>query len=195
MEEWKNIKGFENLYQVSNYGRVRSIDRIIKRVKDGVLIDFRFKGKLLTPKLNKKTGYAHVALSINSKRKYVNIHRLVAESFIENPDNKPCVNHKDESKLNNNVDNLEWCNYVYNNGYGTKKKRLAESLTGKKRPYQNVPILCFDYNTDKFIKKFPAIYAAVKELKVPQGSIIRVLSGKRKSTHGYYFEYETVKEE
>ncbi|EOA57511.1 hypothetical protein HMPREF1214_02545 [Bacteroides sp. HPS0048] len=56
-------------------------------------------------------------------------------------------------------------------------------------------ILCFDYNTGKFVKKFPAIYAAVEELKVPQGSIIRVLSGKRKSTHGYYFEYETVKEE
>ena len=88
---WKNIKGYEGLYQVSNYGRVKSLH------KNGKIINGYIDGK----------GYMHVALSKNGKKKWFRMHRLVAQAFIPNHDNLPIINHKDENKLNNRVDNLE----------------------------------------------------------------------------------------
>lgn len=105
MEEiWKDIKGYEGLYQISNFGRVKSLN-------------YRNTGKeqLLKPALN-TTGYFCVMLCKPLKRFL--IHRLVAKAFIPNPDNLPCVNHKDENPTNNHVDNLEWCTQLYNVNYG-----------------------------------------------------------------------------
>lgn len=104
-EQWKNISGYEDLYQVSNYGRVRKTNG---------------KNNYLTPYC-RSDGYEQVVLCKNSKTKTIRIHRLVAQAFIPNPSNLPEINHKDENKLNNNVDNLEWCDSSYNKNYRNSK--------------------------------------------------------------------------
>lgn len=108
-EIWKDIQGYEGLYQVSTLGRVRSLDRLIKS-RYG---NFRkITGKIIKP--NKIwSGYLRISLW-KQQVEYKSLHRLVAETFIPNPQNLPCVNHKDEVKSNNSVSNLEWCTWRYN---------------------------------------------------------------------------------
>lgn len=103
-EYYANIKGFEDLYQVSNYGTVKSITHRVN--KDGCQL---VKGKILSPFVDRKNGYLCVNLSRGGKYKIYRVHRLVAETFIPNPDHLPQVNHKDCNKMNNHIDNLEWC--------------------------------------------------------------------------------------
>lgn len=121
-EKWVDIPNYEGYYQVSNNGKVRSLDRIIK----GPLGQpKKQKGAILKPRL--RHYYMSVRLAKNGIIKDYNIHRLVAISFLENPLNLPCINHKDENKLNNNVENLEWCSYAYNTRYGTCRERISSA--------------------------------------------------------------------
>ena len=119
MEIWKDIEGYEGLYQVSNEGRVKSLQREIV-YKDG-------RKKVLEEKilhnLLSDLGYYHVMLSKNCVPKRYKVHRLVAKAFIANPNNLPVINHKDECKTNNFVENLEWCTQGYNVRYGTRIER------------------------------------------------------------------------
>lgn len=115
MEVWRDIKGYEGLYQVSNLGDVKRIkgercyyDRIIKQKKSW-------------------SGHMYVMLSKDGIRKNLRVHRLVADSFIPNPNNYPIINHRDENPSNNNVDNLEWCTQKYNMNYGTIIQRAREN--------------------------------------------------------------------
>ena len=122
MEEiWKPIPGYEALYEASNFGRVRSL--------------FRYK-KILKPSPI-TNGYLTVELWKNKQRKRIGIHRLVAMCFCENPDNKPFVNHIDETKTNNCADNLEWVTHVENCRYGTAIKRRTQHLNYSKRRINN----------------------------------------------------------
>ena len=109
-EQWRPIRGYEGLYVVSNLGRVRSIgyveDRILKQC------------------LNK--GYFIVTLSKCKKHTHFSVHRLVAEAFIPNPNNLPMINHRNEIKTDNRVENLEWCDCKYNCNYGSGLKRRIE---------------------------------------------------------------------
>lgn len=116
IEIWKDIKGYEGRYQISNFGNVMSLN-------------YNNTGKphLLAPSKD-KDGYYQVGLSMKQNRKYFRIHRLVAEAFIPNPENKEQVNHKDEIKNNNNVDNLEWATVSENINYGTRNQRVADAL-------------------------------------------------------------------
>ena len=134
MEEiWKDKKDYEGHYQVSNCGRVKSI-------KFG-------KEKILKTNVD-KDGYLQVTLCKNNIKKVYKVQRLVAEAFIDNPDNLPQVNHKDEDKTNNNVDNLEWCDRLYNVRYGTGIERRS-----KKR---SKPVL--QYTLDgEFVREWPSI--------------------------------------
>lgn len=125
-EIWKAVKGYEGLYEVSNLGNVRSLDRPFKN-KQGIAIR---KGRILTPFYEEQKGYYQVRLSKDGKNKTHRIHRLVASAFLDNPHNYTDVNHKDEVKTNNNVDNLEWCTRKYNNNYGTKPERTRKSMMG-----------------------------------------------------------------
>ena len=110
MEEWKNVIGYEGLYEVSNMGNVRNVRR----------------NKLLRlPKTNNR--YIRISLCKNGIKTGLTVHRLVAEAFLPNPDNLPEVNHKDEDKTNNRVENLEWCNHKYNMNYGTRNIRAKET--------------------------------------------------------------------
>ena len=118
-EIWKDVKGFEGFYQVSNLGRVRSLDRIAVSENRSTQ---KIKGAIKKVKVG-KNGYYMVMFYKDSKYKCAYVHRLVAQAFIPNPDNLPQVNHKDEIRTNNCVDNLEWCDSKYNNNYGTKIDR------------------------------------------------------------------------
>lgn len=116
MEIWRDIEGFEGLYQVSNKGRVKSLaryhvrnDRIMKTSYD-------------------KDGYKRVCLRNNGIKIYKLIHRLVAKAFIPNPNNYPVINHKDENHSNNKVENLEWCTVEYNNNYGTRNGNFRRKV-------------------------------------------------------------------
>ncbi|MBP3619849.1 MAG: HNH endonuclease [Clostridia bacterium] len=119
-EIWKEIRNYEGLYMISSYGKVKSLGN--NKTK---------KEKILKPQKN-KNGYLKVCLYSNGKMKQLYVHRLVAEAFIPNPNNLTQLNHKSEIKTQNNVDNLEWCTYEYNNNYGTRNKRMSQSLKGEK---------------------------------------------------------------
>lgn len=114
IEIWKDVVGYEGLYEVSNLGHIKSL--------------WFNKEKLLTP-INSK-GYYKVHLYKNGKLKDYSIHQIVAKAFIPNPNNYPGINHKDEVKTNNHADNLEWCNDAYNAVYGTRRERIAATLRG-----------------------------------------------------------------
>ena len=122
MEEWRYIEGYEGLYQVSNEGRIKSLNREIV-YKDG-------RKKILPEKILHNflsdLGYYHVMLSKNGIPKRYKVHRLVAKAFIPNPNDLPIINHKDENPKNNTVENLEWCTQDYNIHYGTMIERGRE---------------------------------------------------------------------
>ena len=123
MEKWKDIKGYEGRYQISSLGRVKSLN-YNKTGKEKIL-------KLKTS----RNGYLLIDLWEKGKGKTYSVHRLVATHFIDNSNNYPQINHKDENKLNNRVENLEWCTSKYNMNYGTRNekssKKLSEVMKGK----------------------------------------------------------------
>ena len=141
IEEWRPIEGYEGLYEVSNTGQVRSLDRYVKNN-----YSYRLqKGKVLSPEKN-KDGYLLVSLCCNGKQNLRTVHRLVAQAFIPNPNNLPQVNHKDENKSNNRVDNLEWCDQAYNNLYGTRQERYRNTML--ERGY------CTGLSRKEYMKKY-----------------------------------------
>jgi hypothetical protein len=119
-EIWKPVLYFEGFYEVSNFGRIRRITRDIIEKNTGK--HKVIKGRMLKPWINTK-GYPSVTLSINSKVKYMRVHRIVARAFIPNPLNLPEVNHINEIKTDNNVSNLEWCTHLQNIRHGTGIER------------------------------------------------------------------------
>ena len=159
-EIWKDIQNYEGSYQVSNYGRVKSLSRVDSRGN-------KRNEKILKGRKNRQ-GYYDVALCKNGKRKYCRINRLVAEAFIPNPNNYPITNHKDENPSNNHVDNLEWCTYKYNNNYGTCIKRRSKSKSKK--------VVCI--NTGEI---FNSIKEATECCKLKGQGIIHQIKGKQKT--------------
>ncbi len=135
MEEiWKDVEGYEGYYQVSNLGRLRSLDRIIRqKFPSGKMVDRKYPGKIFTCNPNQPGGYVSTELQKDGHSKNVLVHRLVAQAFIPNPDNLPQVNHKDENKQNNCVENLEWCSNSYNVNYGSRNQKVSNALKGRKR--------------------------------------------------------------
>lgn len=129
MENWKDIKGYEGLYQVSDCGRIKSLARDVFNPRGTVIR--HMEEKILVQCIDNH-GYGRVHLYLNGKMKKIFVHRLVAMAFIENPENKPMINHKDENPLNNCVENLEWCDAKYNANYGTRNARISQ----KRRIYK-----------------------------------------------------------
>lgn len=121
-ETWKVIPGYSN-YKISNLGKIKSIPHKRKNSYD------RFANKEVIMRTKLSGGYKQVELiDDNNNHKLLYVHRLVAITFIPNPNNYPCVNHKDENKVNNNVENLEWCSVSYNNKYGDRAKKVGEKI-------------------------------------------------------------------
>ena len=182
VEVWKDIRDYENLYQGSNLGRVRSLDRWVKGPNSSI----RFcKGRILKP-CTTKDGYLLVNLCKNGKVKSFLVHRLVAEAFIDNTDNLPQVNHKDENKLNNNAENLEWCSSSYNINFGTRNEKVAEKNTNGK---QCKPIL--QYTLDgKFVREWKSAKQAEREGGFNQSHITHCCIGERKKHQGCIWRYK-----
>lgn len=122
-ETWKDVEGYEGLYQVSNLGRVKSLERYVIRGRGGIS---KVRERILKCG-HDKDGYSCVALMLNGKRTTFRVHRLVAQAFIPNPENKPFVNHINEDKTNNHAKNLEWCTCKENNNHGTRNERMAKT--------------------------------------------------------------------
>ena len=167
MEIWKPVVGFEGYYEVSNYGNVRSVDRMVKHSKGGFRL---YKGKVLSTNLS-VDGYRLVHLSKLNVSKMKRVNRLVAEAFIPNPMNLETVNHKDENKLNDNVENLEWMSVSDNIKYSSCKAINQFSIDGD------------------FIKLWESASEVNRELNFNIGNILRCCKGLRKSAHGYKWCY------
>lgn len=178
-EIWKTIDGFSS-YQVSNYGRIKSVSRIVKNKYSTRKIE----EKILTPKIGTNGYYSYPLGNDDGVRKSVSIHRLVAKAFIPNPNNLPCVNHKDENKLNNEVANLEWCTYSYNNNYNNRKER--EIKTQQETSPKNKAINQLSKN-GKIIATFISLREAQRETNIPHNNISEVINGKRKTAGGFYW--------
>lgn len=123
LEIWKPIVGYEGHYEVSNLGNVRSLDKSVCSKNGSKAIK---KGKIRSLKIT-KYGYKEVNLSKGNEVKSKRVNRLVAEAFLPNPNNLPCVNHKNEDKLDNRVENLEWCDVQYNTRYGNGIRKQLET--------------------------------------------------------------------
>ena len=173
-EFWKDIIGYEGSYQISNLGNIKSIGRNIK-YSNGIVVPYR--EKLLNGFVS-TSGYKAIDLYKNNKRKKFYIHRLVAETFIDNPLNKPEINHINENKLDNRVENLEWCTSSENNLAGTVIERANETRKMKKTAFKKVA-MC-DLN-DNIIQIFDSIEIAVKETGINRKTIYNSCNNKFKS--------------
>lgn len=191
-EIWKDIKGYEGYYQISNFGRVKSVERTIIYIgRNQTSAEFKM-GKYCNERILKTAsnrGYEIVTLGRNSRRATYQVHRLVAEHFIPNPNEYPTINHKDENKRNNRVDNLEWCTNEYNSNYGTRNQRIVEKLKDNENYY--IPVLCYDLDNN-FVKKYESAEQAGKELGISGSGITaccKMYFG-RTSAAGYKWKYE-----
>ena len=185
-EIWKDINGYEGFYQISNYGRVRSLPRWIY-YSDGR--KYHYDAVLLRQKVD-HGGYNLVELTINCNVKTHKVHRLVAEAFIPNPNCLPEVNHKDENKNNNRADNLEWCDNEYNNHYGTRLERIHNIVIQS----QGKPVV-FTRISDGEKYYYPAIRVSAKDLGLDERSVHRCLKKEpgHKTVKGFKVEYaETI---
>ena len=172
MEFWKDIKGYEGIYQVSNLGKIKSLYRIDNsghKVYEKVL------------KTKKRGLYVAVDLHKEGGVKTFSIHRLVADAFISNPNNLPVVNHIDEDKDNNKAENLEWCTVLYNNTYGTRMNKLDDS--------KNIPVYGFKDKPYKRIIWFKSVATAAKFVQGDQSGVSHVLTKRYKTHMGWRFEY------
>ena len=180
MEIWKDVVGFEGFYQVSNKGKVRSVDR---KVQCSNSVRF-YKGKELSVCTDDK-GYSRVLLAVAGKHKSCQVHRLVAMAFVENPDNLPEINHKDENPSNNCADNLEWCSKIYNLEYGTGRERSIQSHRKAVRQYSL---------NGEMIAEYDGVNSAARAIGKPNdaAAITKCCSGKNRTAHGYIWRYKEV---
>lgn len=215
-EEWKDVKGYEGYYKVSNYGRVMSLN-----------YQKRGYSQILKPKIN-NSGYEHYQLHKEGKFKDFLAHRLVADCFIPKEDGKDLINHKDENPRNNRVDNLEWCTNSYNVKYSydlhperkkrkgksqknkiTERKNIKKEITrrkynkkhtpslkntkhkrhGQHKPYKhNKALIQMDLN-ENIIAIHKALCVYCNEMNYRSSSIIECCSGKRKTAYGYKWKF------
>ena len=180
-EIFRDIEGFENLYQISNYGRVYSLisGKFLKTCKD-------------------KDNYRQITLHKNGKQKTYLVHRLVAQAFIPNPSNLPQINHKDENPSNNHLENLEWCDAKYNVNYGTRIERVMQhpnykatrEKSGKVASEKlSKPVLQFTKDGE-LVAEYPSTREAERQTRIYNQSISKCCNEKLKSAGKYLWRYK-----
>lgn len=176
-EVWRDVVGYEGMYKVSSKGRVASL-------RKGEM-------RLLHPALT-KSGYYRVSLKIRPRQNHLLVHRLVAEAFIPNPNEYEFINHKDETRTNNSVENLEWCTKLYNNTYGRALKRAHET-----RVKNGVTNIVVAYDLDgKTLARYESAYRAAKEEKCSYSAIAGCMNGRHYIANGriYLKEGDSIDE-
>ena len=166
--EWRDIRGFEGYYRISN---------------DGLVFSVR-KGKVL--KTSRCNGYEIITLYVNNRAKTFLVHRLVADAFIPNPNNYPCVNHKDEARTINHVENLEWCTYKYNNNYGTCRERNSKNHMNHKS--LSKAVLCLKDGV--VVKEYPSAREAERQTKIKNQNISKCCYGQTYTAGGYEWKFK-----
>lgn len=203
METWKDVENYVGYYQISNNGRIRSLDRVSIN-KDG--IKRILKGKIMNPAIGPH-GYYTICLRKKGLRETARIHRLVAVEFIENPNNLPIINHKNEIKTDNRVENLEWASYAYNVNYGTSLERMKRTrkengigvgknhpryaMFGKDNPCSK-PILQFDLDGN-FVAEYDSVMTVERTLGFLNGNVVAAARGRYKQAYGYVWRYKFEK--
>lgn len=185
-EIWLPIDGYDG-YEVSNYGRIKSLN-----------YNHTNQEQILKSG-NTKDGYQQVCLYKDGKPKMFRVHRLVAMVFIDNPNNLPQINHKDEVKTNNHVSNLEWCTAKYNNNYGTRKEKASKAMSGDNNPKPMLGKLGKEHHSSKqiiqltldneVVKYWDSMHDVKRALDYNIGNIGSCCKGKRNYAHGYKWQY------
>lgn len=196
---WKYIKNYENFYSVNELGEIKSNDRVV--FNKGTNIENRIKGKILKQYKNNK-GYLCVVLCKNGKARHHLVHRLVAEAFIANNNNLSLINHKDNNPLNNNVNNLEWCNHSYNINYCIKQNRqnlntkACNEWRSSPKTYLWQPVIQYDLKMEE-INRFESLTIATnwlidnnitRNLKA-KSNIGSCCQNKVKTAYGFIWRY------
>ena len=175
VEIWRDIEGYHN-YQVSNLGRVKSLERNVIKGRGGL---YKIEEKILKSRKD-KNGYLLINLCKEGEMRSYLVHRLVASAFLDNPNNLPQVNHKDEDKTNNRVENIEYCDRSYNINYGNRNEKMAKS--------RSIPILQFTKDGE-FVRRWDSSTQVEKELGIDNSSIAKCCRGKHKSVGGFIWGY------
>jgi len=184
-EIWRDIVGYEGLYQVSNLGRVKSLKRKVYAGRNKMRWQYE---KILSNNKTNGNGYKIVSLSKHGKSQNKYIHRLVAEAFLENKNNYKYINHKDEDKSNNCVNNLEFCTAQYNSTYNNL--HIRNGLKNRNNKYSK-KILQLDDNNN-VIKEYPSIKEAGRQMNISYQAISDCLNGKQNHSAGYKWKYAEV---
>lgn len=188
-EIWRDIPGYEGVYQASNMGNIRSVRRYVHHYKGGSKL---VKERILKTSVRTTghSGYKQVVVCLGlgekGKHKTEIVARLVALAFIPNPENLPEMNHKDENSLNNIWTNLEWCNGNYNKNYGTRNERISKKMTNHKMLSKQVVQLDFDGNV---IAEYPSISEVERVLGYNNSAISRCYRGGRPTAYGFVWRY------
>lgn len=180
-EEWVSINGYEGLYEVSTSGRVRSLPK-----KHGFLLkNLRIKKPVID-----KYGYYRMNLWKGGKRETVLVHRLVAKAFITNKLNLKEVNHKNEIKTDNRVENLEWCDVRYNSNYGSRNERISKNMIGKNINSKSLSKPVARYSTQgELLEIYPSSMEAHRTTGIDASGIVKCCKGKNKVIGGYCWKY------
>lgn len=180
--KWKDIVGYENEYQINQFGEIRTL-------KDSPKLK---KYDVLKPQISKRNGYVYQMLYKNGKEKLLRVHRLVAMAFLPNPNNLPQVNHKDGNKQNNSVYNLEWCEqsdnmkHAYKNGLQIPSENQRKAIINTNKLKQKKVCQIKD---GEIINTFSGISEASRQTKISISCISRCCNLKRKSTNGYEWRF------
>ena len=185
-EVWKDVAGYEGVYQVSNKGNVRSVAR-----KDS--IGRKCGGRMLKPGYD-KDGYLRVNIYKNGKQKTRFIHRLVAGAFVPNPNGYSEINHRDENKVNNYANNLEWCTREYNNNHGTRSERSSQARSKKVKAIniETNEVITFNSTVEAGCKGYDQGGVAKACRGVYKGRAGKLVGGDGRTYKGYRWFYEEV---
>ena len=180
-EIWRDVVGYEGCYQVSSMGRVKSLERKVKHWCGGERIQ---KERILKPKTD-RYGYLIVGLYAAGKRKMLRVHRLVCQTFHENPGNKPQINHINEIKTDNRARNLEWATARENSNFGTRNERMAKT---KSKPVGQYTL------GGELVKIWPSAMEAQRQTGFSRGNICKAANGNYKTAYGFIWKYVERKE-
>lgn len=176
VEEWKPVVGYEGIYIASDKGDIKSVDRMD--------CAGRHRKECMMKYIIDRNGYCRVYLCKNGKTTSALVHRVIAKAFITNPNNLPEINHKDENKQNNCIENLEWCSHKYNSNYGTRTSKIIPKTIDKTR----TPVDQYDLKGN-LIKEWYSMNEAARQLGLIQQNISRCCYGKRNTVGGFKWKF------